>query len=139
MKRIIDNDPQRVGEFVSRVMGHYGYSGYYAIGIEEDGEVIAGVVYDGYNGASISMHIAAVDGKSWMTPKALWYAFAYPFSQLGLRRINGFIAESNKTARAFAENIGFTLETRMKDAHPEGDMLVYRLLKEECRFIKRIR
>lgn len=136
MKRIVDNEPQRVGEFVSRLMGNEGWSGFGAIGVEEDGELIAGAVYDNYNGASISMHIAALPGKRWMMRKALWFAFYYPFCQLNVNRISGFVSASNREAQRFAQHLGFELEACMKDAHPDGDVLVYRMFKEDCRFLE---
>ena len=136
MKKIIDNEPQRVGEFISRIMGNDGWSSYQAIGLEDDGELIAGVLFDNYNGASICMHVAAVQGKRWMTRDYLWYCFYYAFVEIGVRRITGLVPESNMDARRFDEHLGFKIETRLKDAHPTGDMLIYVMFKEDCRFLE---
>lgn len=136
MKKIVCDDAQRVGDFVSKLLGKQEWACHRAIGLEEDGELIAGVVYDNYNGASICMHVAAVPGKRWMTKDYLWFCFYYPFEQLGVKRITGLVPESNKEARKFDEHLGFELEASMRDAHPDGDVLVYRMFKEDCRFLR---
>lgn len=134
-KRIIADDSERVGAFVSKMMGDVEFACPRAIGLEEDGELIAGVVYDNYNGASICMHVAAIPGRRWMTREYLWFTFYYPFVQLGVKRITGLVPESNMTARKFDEHLGFELEAILRYAHPDGDMLVYRMFKEQCRFL----
>jgi RimJ/RimL family protein N-acetyltransferase len=136
LKKIITDQPQRVGEFVSRLMGNDGWSSYQAIGLEEDGELIAGVLFDNYNGASICMHVAAVPGKRWMSREYLWYCFYYPFMELKVKRITGLVPESNLAARRFDEHLGFQLEARLKDAAPDGDVLVYRMMKADCKFLE---
>jgi len=115
-------------------MGTSNWADAVSIGLEKDGELIAGVVYDYYNKASICMHVAAI-GKQWLTREYLWYVFHYPFVELGVKRITGLVPESNLQARRFDEHIGFVLETRLKDAHPDGDVLVYKMMREDCRFL----
>lgn len=124
-----------MNEFVAAQMGITSWSNAVGIGIEEDGNLIAGVVYDYYNGASICMHVAAI-GKRWMTREFLWYCFYYPFVELGVKRITGLVPESNLAARRLDEHLGFKLETRLKDADPTGDTLVYAMFKDDCRFLE---
>lgn len=137
MKKIVCDQPERVGRFVSEIMGNDGWSSYQAIGLEENDQLIAGVLFDNYNGASICMHVAAVPGKRWMTREFLWYCFYYPFMELKVKRITGLVPESNLVARRFDEHLGFKLETRLEDAHPDGDVLVYKMMKSDCRFLER--
>ena len=138
MKRVVCDDPERVSQFVSDVMGlGQDWSSYRAIGLEEDGELIAGVVYDNYTGSTIFMHIAALPGKRWMTRNFLWFMFYYPFVQLGVKALRGMIPESNKESIRFAEGLkGAYLETKLKDGHPDGDMLIYCLFKEDCKYLE---
>lgn len=70
-----------------------------------------------------------------MTREMLWYAFAYPFLQLRVQKILGLVAGSDKAVRAFDEHLGFVLEATLKDAHPEGDLLVYSMTKSQCRWL----
>lgn len=136
MKKIICNQNERVNNFVANIMGINGWSNAVSIGLEEENNLIAGVVFDYYNKASICMHVAALPNKRWMTKEYLWYCFYYPFIELGVRRITGLVPESNMQARKFDEHLGFKLETRLKDAHPDGDVLVYCMKKEDCRFLR---
>ena len=135
--KTITCDGDLVGRFVARELGITAWSAPMGIGLMEDGEMIAGVVYDYFNGRNICMHVAAVEGKRWMTREFLWYSFYYAFVELGVDRITGLVPESNMAARRFDEHLGFTLETRLKDAHPEGDVLVYKMMKQDCRFLER--
>jgi RimJ/RimL family protein N-acetyltransferase len=65
----------------------------------------------------------------------LQFCFYYPFVQLGCRRITGLVPSVNLAARKFDENLGFVLEATLKDAHPEGDLLVYVMHKGDCRWL----
>jgi len=135
--KTITCDGERVAKFVARELGIKTWSNPVGIGIEEDGEMLAGVVYDYFNGRNICMHVAAVEGKRWMTREFLWYAFYYPFVELGCDRVTGLVPESNLDARRFDQHLGFILETKLQDAHPDGDLLVYKMMKQDCRFLER--
>lgn len=106
-----------------------------AIGLEKDGKLTAGVLYDYYNKASVNMHVV-IEGN--ITRSFLFTCFWYPFVQLGVKRVTGLVPEDNLKARRFDEHLGFILEARLKDAAPHGDMLVYRMLREECKWIKAV-
>jgi len=105
------------------------------IGLEKDGELIAGVKFDNWNRASICMHVAAI-GKQWMTRDYLWYCFHYPFVELKATKILGLVAESNRDARRFDEHLGFRLEYSIPDAHPDGALLIYSMTPDQCRFLE---
>lgn len=136
LKSIICNQNERVSHWVSERMGISDWSSCKSIGLEENGELVAGVVFDYYNKASICMHVAAV-GSRWMNREYLWYSFHYPFNELKVKRITGLVPESNQAALNFDLNLGFKLETRLKDAHPDGDILVMKMMREDCRFINK--
>jgi RimJ/RimL family protein N-acetyltransferase len=70
-----------------------------------------------------------------MTKELLWYTFYYPFIECGCKRVTGLVAETNTAAREFDERLGFHLEARLKDAAPEGDLLVYAMFRDECRWL----
>lgn len=105
------------------------------IGWQEGGELVAGVAYNDFNGVNICMHVAAVPGKRWMRREYLKTCFDYPFNQLGVKRITGWVAEGNKEARKFDEHLGFVLETTLSDAHPTGNLLVYVMRRQDCRWL----
>lgn len=105
------------------------------IGLEKDGALVAGVLYDHYNGASIAMHVAAV-GKRWMTREFLHFCFWYPFKQLKVKKVIGMVPSSNEQAMRFDKHLGFREEARVKDAHPEGDLVILTMTEKDCRFLR---
>lgn len=133
MKRIVTGQP-----VVDWVTAHISRSGSYGpsvgIGLEKDGEMVAGVVYNEYNHVNINMHVAAV-GKHWMTREYLWTCFDYPFNQCGVKRITAFIEDENTDAIKFDTHLGFKYEARMKDAYVNGDILIYVMRRDDCRWL----
>ncbi len=106
------------------------------IGWARNGELVAGVAYNEFNGVNINAHIAS-SGRHWLTRDFLWAIFDYPFRQLGVQRITGLVGEGNAAARRFDEHLGFTLETKLTGAHPTGDLLVYVMWKHDCRWLEK--
>lgn len=135
MRRIVYGENERVGKWIQEHDGGYYRAESQCIGLERDGELIAGVMYDWHNDASIYMHVAS-GPKRWMDRSYLRAVFAYPFIQLKCNVIIGLVAEDNFSARRFDEHIGFTLEHRIKGADPAGDLLIYTMRPEQCRWLK---
>lgn len=106
-----------------------------AIGVEHDGELVAGVLYEDYNGANLQMHIAAEPGCHWATRGNLRAFFSYPFDQLKCKRITGVVADSNLQSENMCDFLGMKLEAVMQDAHPLGNLNVYRMTRAECRWL----
>jgi RimJ/RimL family protein N-acetyltransferase len=138
MKSVIYGQDKQVIDWVKKQVGEDDFgSGAIGIGLEEDGELIAGVIFNLYTGAGISMHVAAVPGKRWMTREYLWRCFAYPFLQLKCNRITGLVRVDNIEAQKFDEHLGFKREGVLRRACTDGtDMIVYGMLREECRFLE---
>lgn len=126
-----------VVEWVAKQTNPNGYFGNgVGIGWERGGVLVAGAVYMNYNGVNMDVHVASDCSKKWLVPSALRFAFTYPFVQLALRRITAEIGEGNAASRRFAEHAGFVLEGRKLGAHPTGDILVYRMTAETCKYLK---
>ncbi|MBU9261971.1 GNAT family N-acetyltransferase [Burkholderia multivorans] len=138
MKRIVWNEPERVIEFLaSRVDAERFGPDARAIGLESDGKLIASVVYEGRSGANILMHVASDGSRHWMTPAYMAACFRYPFIQLGCNRITGLVRADNIEAQRFDEHMGFKREGQLRAACTDGmDLIVYGMLKSECRFIE---
>lgn len=110
-------------------------SGMQGIGLERHGELVAGVLYEGFNGHHIWMHVAALAGRRWMTRQYLYACFAYPFVQCGVRRVRGSVNASNVEAQRFDEHLGFTREAVLKGAASDGgDVIIYVMEKKDCRY-----
>lgn len=134
--RIISN-PARVFAFVSEQMPMAAVAGMKGIGLEKDGELIAGALYEGFNGQNVWAHLAGKPGKRWMNREFLWYGFHYPFNEMGVKRISGYVNASNTDARRLNEHFGYQEEARLKGAAPDGgDVILYVMWRENCRFLE---
>jgi RimJ/RimL family protein N-acetyltransferase len=101
--------------------------------IGSDGSFRGGVLYNNYRDPAIETHWAGEPG--WLTRENLRGIFAYPFTQLGVRRVTGIIHRKNRRARKAAEKIGFKLEGVCRHGFKDGDACVYGMTKAECRWI----
>jgi RimJ/RimL family protein N-acetyltransferase len=137
MKQIVTGPTDVIASYVAHKVGMpNGFGPCTAIGLLEEGALIAGVVYNDWTGGNVFAHVAAEDGRRWLSKEYLRVCFEYPFTQLGVNRVTGWVEESNLAARKFDEHLGFELEARLKGAARDGgDVLIYVLWKDKCRFI----
>ena len=135
MAKII-SDPARVWAFVRNYIPVPVVAGMKGLGLERDGELVAGVLYEGYNGVNVWMHVAAVSGRRWLNREYLRYCFYYPFVELGCKRVSGYVEDSNEAAKRFDEHLGFTREAVLRGAAADGgDVILYVMRKEDCRYL----
>lgn len=100
-----------------------------------EGQTIAAVLFEQYNGTNIWMHVAAEPGRHWLNREFLFWGFHYPFHQLGVSRISGWVEADNLDAQRFNEHIGFEKEAVLRGAGSQGqDVFIYVLRKEVCRY-----
>lgn len=136
MTRIVLQENDRVGEWACERLGtKWSPERGFAFGLERDGELIAGVLFDNWNGASLMMHVAAEPGVNWLRRDFIRVCFTYPFLQLQVHKVLGFVASTNLPARRFDEHLGFVLEATLTGAHPGGDLLVYSMTRDQCKWI----
>lgn len=137
MKRIVWDQPERVMQFVAARTGEDCYRDYSAIGLERDGEIIAGVVYCAHSGPNVITHIASDGTRAWLTPAYLGAIFRYPFMQLRCARITAIVRADNADSIRFVVHLGFREEGRMRQAEADGtDLIIFGMLRSECRFIE---
>lgn len=94
----------------------------------------AACLYENSNKRSIVLHCVGL-GKKWLNREYLWFVFYYPFVQLGITKIISPVEASNTECRKFIEHIGFTLEATLKDAAPKGDLLIYTMTEDQCKWL----
>lgn len=133
MRKIIAWEHGRVGSWIQSHGGGFYRPGGKCLGLEKDGELIAGVLYDYHNGASIYTHIA-VTGR--LDREFLHVIFDYPFRQLEAKVLIGLVAESNVKSRKFVEHLGFTLTATIPEGHPDGALLIYTMQADSCRWLR---
>jgi len=137
MKTIIYGQDNRVADFVTSLLSDCEFGkDINTLGVESNGELIAGVIFDGYTGPSISIHVAAVEGKLWLSREFLFRVFAYPFLQLECHRTTALVRTDNLKSRKLVEHLGFVREGLMRRGATDGtDYIIYGMLKEECRWL----
>ena len=139
MMRIVGNDRHRGVEWAARripdLPGHWDDAS--SLFLEKDGQIIACVLYNHwYPGISVDISVAA-DRGNWLTRDFLHLVFKNPFENWKVRRVGSSIAASNERSKRFCEHLGFRHEGTLRAAAPDGDdLLLYGMLKGECRFLR---
>lgn len=97
------------------------------------GDLQVGVIYEQCNGVNLWMHTAIAPGVH--LPRGfVRYCFAYPFDEIGVQRITGWVEASNAAALEFDRRLGFRVEARLAGAATDGgDVLLHVMRREDCR------
>lgn len=103
--------------------------------LSEEDEILAVVLYDGFNGYGCEMRIASTTPR-WATKKTIREALAYPFVQLGCRRILAATESDNTRSAEFLFRVGFKLEGILRFWKGEQHALLFGMLVEECKWLK---
>ena len=100
----------------------------------QDGEVLGGTVFNGYNGSNIDLSIFLLKPLPFRRGhyRAL---FDYPFNQLGVRRVTVRTKAKNKKVRKQIRRLGFKPEGRMSKYYSDDDAMVYGLTKGGCKWL----
>jgi RimJ/RimL family protein N-acetyltransferase len=131
MGRRIVSGPE-VGHWVAnKIKGTY-HAGDNAIGLLKDGKIIAGVLYENWNGRSIVAHMS-IEGR--LTPAYIGAIFDYAYNVCNVHKVILPVGSANAKSIKLVENMGFAEEGRIADASPEGDVIIYTLKKSDCRFL----
>jgi RimJ/RimL family protein N-acetyltransferase len=134
VKRIV-SDEERVEHFVRRFVPGQSAPGFRTLGLERDGEIVAGIIYENFNDSNVFCHIAAEPGGHSMTRGFIEAIFGYPFQQLHLRRMTAYVKASNLCVQRFMKHLGFVLEAELSEAGDNGEtMRIYVMKKEWCRY-----
>jgi RimJ/RimL family protein N-acetyltransferase len=132
---IIQDEDAAIAEWVGRRLGETDFGLYRAIGIARRGKLVAGIVYNHFNGTSIDMTIAS-DSPRWASRQVLWRLFHYPFNELKCRRVTATTGITNQPARAFLCRLGFSHEGTHPEGKPDGESVVsYGMTRSACRWL----
>lgn len=120
---------ERVAWFVSAKLGFALTPPYTCMGIERDGEIIAGCIFHCFEGPNVHFTVA---GKGW-TPGFMKAVGEYVFGQLGCLRMTA-TTEHDYVVK-LACKLGGQVEGRMRDQFGEGrDGWIVGVLKDEYRY-----
>lgn len=134
MRRVVYGENERVGHWITEHGGGFYRTGCQCIGLERDGTLIGGVMFDYHNGASIYCHVALTDKRA-IGRDFLRAVFRYVFVQLNCEVLIGLVAGDNFAAQRLDEHLGFRLEHSIAGAHPSGELRIYTMRRKECRWI----
>ena len=112
--------------------GKYFEANSQSIGLKRNDEFVAGVIYENWNRQTITCHIAI---SSRMTPRYLAIIFDYPFKVCDVKKIIVPVDSTNSKSINLVEKMGFTEEARIKDGMADGDMILYTLAKNDCKYL----
>lgn len=105
-----------------------------AIGVEAEGQLIAGAVFNIWQPSFGSIHLTlAATNKHWLNRRIIRALLSYPFSQIGCQRVTALIAKKNKRVRKEAERFGFVMEGVMRKGFGSQDCVIYGLLKDDIK------
>lgn len=103
-----------------------------AIGLYKDKVPQAAVIYENWNGRSIVAHMV-ITGR--ITRRYLFVIFDYAFRNVGAEKVILPVQSTNIKSIKFVTHLGFAEETRVIDAAPGGDIILYTMKKAACRFL----
>lgn len=107
----------------------------HAIGVEVDGAIQAVAMYNCFTDISCNIHVVSDGGRRWASRTFLREAFAYPFIQVGLKRLTALVPAKNTDALTLDLRLGFQVEGRMAEATDNDDLVVLGMLRRNCIWI----
>ena len=99
------------------------------IGVEQDGVLVAGIVFFDWFSAWGNVYVAVAGDGAWCTRKLLRCCYAFPFVQMECKRVTVLVRDGNHPAINLVTRIGFKLEGIMRG---EQSCLVFGILKNEA-------
>jgi hypothetical protein len=135
----------QIAEWVMQRLGRRAVKPYRSIGaVDEAGQLVAGVVFNGYNGANVDLSIYA---PGCISRSAIRQVMHYAFDVLKATRITVRIKRRRRGivgkvplygVGGVVERLGFVFECCAARYYGEGkamDAMVYRMLREDCRWL----
>jgi RimJ/RimL family protein N-acetyltransferase len=125
-------DTVRLLDFFRQYTRMHGSTDMTGIGLEVDGDIVAGVLYESFNGHNVWMHIQSRPGALWATKEFIFTVLHYPFVTMGCGRVSAHVNASNYAAQRFLERVGFRCEAVLSRAADDGgDVNLYVMWRED--------
>lgn len=136
MKSIITGQDHVIGPWVGERLGlEHLPERLVTIGLERDGKIIAGVIFEAYNGRTVNLHVAGID--NWCSRDYLCAVFHYAFEVLKVVKVIGTVSSANVKAMKLDLGLGFIHEATITDAAKDGDLNILTMTRQQCRWLRR--
>ncbi len=120
---LVFNAKDRVASWVSGQVGQQSSWGdYYAMGVEHEGEIVAGILFNGLTDTNVYTHMA-VSKPTRELPHLLDHAFVYAFNLCKVRRVTATVEANNAKALRLDLHVGFVRECVLRQAGSGGQDL----------------
>lgn len=123
-------------EFANKVLG-VGFDVAQAVWITHlvDDKPVAVAVYNRFSAYNCEMSIATDGGRRWASRAFLRSCYLYPFVQLGLKRVSAVVEEKNTKSLTLCRKLGHAEEARLMAWFGEQDGILFRMMKEDCKWL----
>jgi len=98
-------------------------------------ELLGGVIYTNYTRRTVQMHMAGFVPR-WATPELMWVIYDFPFNYLKVEKVIATVPSTNERSVAIVFKMGFQHLTSIPEIVVNGDMLVFEMLRKDCRWLK---
>ena len=134
---VLFGDDARVGAWVaSRITGMFLSASARALGVLRGDDLVAGVIFERWNGVHVEASIAAELSGAWASRATMFALFYYPFVTLGCQAVTVLVPSSNPESLNLATKLGFEPEAMVKfAAHDGSTLVVLKMYRENCRWI----
>lgn len=102
--------------------------------LDENGRILGAVGIDQWNGHSCEMHMSGERG--WLTRQVLRGCFKFVFGVLGCKKIVIMLLNPTEQLLDLEKRIGFTVQCRVPDAAPGGDLVIVTMDKKSCKWLE---
>ncbi|MFE3836924.1 hypothetical protein [Pseudogemmobacter sonorensis] len=129
-------DAEVAAWIAGRIPGYRPESDTRALGVIKDGDLVAGVTYERWNGLHCEVSIAALPGSAWADRRTLFALFHFPFVQLGCEAITVLVPMTNLLSLNLATKLGFERQAIIPFAARDGSpLIVLQQFRGRCRWL----
>lgn len=133
----ITTDVLEVLRFVQRYVPVLACEKMNGLGLKDDKGLALAVLYERWTSKAVWLHTAKRPDAQFSSKRFLSLIYEYPFIQVGVEQLFGWVDASNEAARNVNERMGFKQLFILPSAATDGgDAIIYRMTREDCRFMR---
>lgn len=122
--------------FMSKLKINHLPAGATFLALRTEDQVLGGFMFERYTGKGGVVHShQAANAKGWLDRKFLSAVADYVFNQLGCNAVIGETPLNDSYVIRINEKLGFKFHTYIEGYFPDGDLAIYKMTREECRWL----